>query len=74
MPLLIIAETVIGKTGVTRLKTNSFDIDKMVFSFNSIIVSDKIRYDVLTKINYDGKQLIFSKPDVLVNGFYTIIN
>ena len=74
LPLLIIAETVIGKTGVAQLKTNSFDIDKMMFLFTSIIISERIKYNILTGIVYDGKQLSFNKPDVLVNGFYTIIN
>lgn len=74
LPLLIIAETVIGKIGVARLKTDNFNIDKMMFSFTSIIISDKIKYNTLTGIVYAGKQLSFTKPDVLVNGFYTVIN
>lgn len=74
LPLLIIAETVIGKIGFTRLKTDNFNIDKMMFSFTSIILSEKMKYNILTSILYEGKQLSFSKPDVLVNGFYTLIN
>lgn len=71
--MLIIIETVIGKTGTARFKTEKFDIDKLEFSFTTVAVNERITYSVLSEIIYADKKINFSKSDVLVNGFYSII-
>lgn len=71
--MLIITETVIGKTGTARFKVKKFDIEKLLFCFTSVVVNDSINYHILTETYYAEKKLSYSKPDVLVNGFYAMI-
>ena len=72
---IIIVETVIGKIGNVRFVAEKFDIDKMSFSFSDFQIRDhRLEYKILESASYDGKPLIFKNPDVLVNGFFTIIN
>ena len=72
--MLIAAETVIGKIGTTQFTTSNFDIEKLVFGFTTVKLNEKISYIILTEMNYDSIKLLLKKPDVLVNGFYVLLN
>lgn len=72
-PVICIAETVVGNIGNVRFAKENFDIDKMSFSFSHAHISERLDYKILESAHYDGRPLVFKKPDVLVNGFYALL-
>jgi hypothetical protein len=71
--MLIAMESVIGKTGTARFDVPKFYIENIDFRFTSVIINEMITYTILTEVFYAEKKLSFTKPDVLVNGFFALI-
>lgn len=69
---ITIVESDIGLIARYYFETNTFDIEKLKFIIHKVKV-DKYKYEILSKLIYDKKELKGIKNDTLVTNCYTII-
>ncbi|MBL0048969.1 MAG: hypothetical protein IPP32_12830 [Bacteroidetes bacterium] len=70
---LIIVEKEIGTLANYRFETESFSIDKLYFSLQSIHLSIDMKFSLLTNLSYAGKELISKKSDTLVKERFALL-
>ncbi len=70
---LTIVEKEIGTIATYKLETDNFSLDKLQFTLKVVRVTEELKYIVLTKIEYNRKELTSKKSDTLVRERFALL-
>lgn len=70
---LIIVEKEIGTIANYLFETESFSIDNLHFSIQSVNIRNDLKYTILTNLNYSAKELVSKKSDTLIKERFALL-
>ena len=70
---LTIVEKEIGTIATYKFETENFSFDKIHFTLNSLSIRNDLQFLILSKIEYDGKELCSVKSDTLVRERFALV-
>lgn len=70
---LTIVEKEIGTIGTYKFEADNFSFDKLRFTLNSVIIQRNLKFLIVSKIEYDGKELLSKKSDALVKEQFALL-
>jgi hypothetical protein len=70
---LTIVEKEIGTISTYKFEADNFSFDKLNFTLNSVIIQKNLKYQIVSKIEYDGKELFSKKSDTLVKEQFAML-
>lgn len=70
---LTLVEKEIGTIAVYEFESHKFSLDKLLFSLTALNVQNEMKFMVLSKLEYEGTELLIIKSDTLVKERYAIL-